>query len=112
MTRALRMLENRPELKLAVNLTRQSCHQDGFWRKLAQVLERYEAVRDRLFLELPESAFAFGWERLIAPLASLKAAWGGPLRSSLRPVGAPGAVSAALCQAGSRLYQPGAAARL
>ncbi|NHI01411.1 EAL domain-containing protein [Oceanimonas sp. MB9] len=75
-TRALRMLENRPELKLAVNLTRQSCHQDGFWRKLAQVLERYEAVRDRLFLELPESAFAFGWERLIAPLASLKAAWG------------------------------------
>ena len=75
-TRALRMLESRSELKLAVNLTRQSCHQEGFWRKLAQILERYEAVRDRLLLELPESAFAFGWERLIAPLASLKVPWG------------------------------------
>ncbi|WMC11527.1 EAL domain-containing protein [Oceanimonas pelagia] len=74
--RALRMLEGRPELKLAVNLTRQSCHQDGFWRKLFQILERYESVRDRLLLELPESAFAVGWERLIAPLAGLKVEWG------------------------------------
>lgn len=72
----LRILESRPELKLAVNVTRQSCHQEGFWRKLSQILERYEPVRHRLLLELPESAFALGWERLISPLAGLKVDWG------------------------------------
>ncbi|MDV2856517.1 EAL domain-containing protein [Oceanimonas sp. CAM02] len=75
-TCVLRTLETHPELTLAVNITRQSCHQPGFWRKLEQILARYEPVRNRLLLELPESALAMGWERLMTPLAGLKVKWG------------------------------------
>ncbi len=74
--RALALLRDQPELRLAVNLTQHSCHQAVFWNELSRLLERYPNVRSRLFLELPESAFAFGKSLLIAPLASLKVAWG------------------------------------
>jgi EAL domain-containing protein (putative c-di-GMP-specific phosphodiesterase class I)/HAMP domain-containing protein len=73
---ALVRLAAQPELKLAVNLTQQSCHQPDFWEGVSLLLERHGKVAARLFLELPESAFAFGKQWLTMPLASLKVAWG------------------------------------
>ncbi|MGR7921704.1 EAL domain-containing protein [Zobellella denitrificans] len=74
--RALALLAERPQLKLAVNLTRQSCHQESFWTALTEMLEQYKEAGRRLALELPESAFASGKDILVSPLASLKVAWG------------------------------------
>lgn len=74
--RALTQLAIRPELKLAVNLTQYSCRQAGFWHQLDQLLAVHSPVCSRLFLELPESAFFWNKNALVAPLGSLKAAWG------------------------------------
>ncbi|WP_375055368.1 EAL domain-containing protein [Zobellella sp. DQSA1] len=74
--RALALLADQPELKLAVNLTRQSCHQPSFWNAVADLLARHQGGGHRLFLELPESAFVFGKEILAVPLTSLNVAWG------------------------------------
>ncbi|MFP2769429.1 EAL domain-containing protein [Oceanisphaera sp. KMM 10153] len=74
--RALRLLKQRPELRLAVNLTQHSCRQVEFWHELKQLLDRHTGVYSRLFLELPESAFVSSKSALMAPLSSLKVAWG------------------------------------
>ncbi|MBM7454835.1 EAL domain-containing protein (putative c-di-GMP-specific phosphodiesterase class I)/GGDEF domain-containing protein [Oceanisphaera litoralis] len=74
--RALRLLAERPELRLAVNLTAHSCHQAGFWQELGLLLDRHVGVCSRLFLDVPESAFAFGRQVVTVPLSSLNVAWG------------------------------------
>lgn len=74
--RALKHLAIRPELRLAVNLTQYSCRQAGFWHQLDQLLVQHSQVRSRLLIELPEKAFSLNKDALMAPLASLKAAWG------------------------------------
>lgn len=74
--RALRLLADRPSLRLAVNLTQHSCHQLSFWSNLEQLLAQHRNVSSRLYLELPESAFAFGRSILTVPLSSLPVAWG------------------------------------
>ncbi|WP_445397695.1 LapD/MoxY N-terminal periplasmic domain-containing protein [Zobellella sp. An-6] len=74
--KALDFLSARPELKLAVNLTQQSCHQQSFWIFLKELVERYPEPARRLVLEIPEGSFSFDKEELIFALGKLKLAWG------------------------------------
>ena len=74
--RALRLLTERPALRLAVNLTSHSCHQPEFWHELGLLFDRYAGECSRLLLDVPESALAFHKSALMAPLSSLKVAWG------------------------------------
>ncbi|WP_417614680.1 EAL domain-containing protein [Oceanisphaera sp.] len=74
--RALVHLAMRPELRLAVNLTQYSCRQAGFWHQLDQLLVQHSEVCSRLLLELPESAFAWDKNALLAPLGALRVSWG------------------------------------
>lgn len=76
LTRALSFLAARPDLKLAVNLTPQSCHQPAFWSFLEKLLEQHRDSAQRLVLEIPESAFAFGMGDLITVLAKVELSWG------------------------------------
>ncbi len=74
--RALEQLATAPSLKLAVNLTAYSCSQSSFWHQVDLLISQHKEQAERLLLELPESVFVANKAALMAPLNSLKVAWG------------------------------------
>ncbi|WP_116473568.1 bifunctional diguanylate cyclase/phosphodiesterase [Zobellella maritima] len=74
--KALDKLEADTSLKLAVNLTQQSCHNDTFWNQLSLTLTQHRLAAERLFLEIPESVFAHGKVPMEQYLGSLNVKWG------------------------------------
>ncbi|GAA3526268.1 bifunctional diguanylate cyclase/phosphodiesterase [Zobellella aerophila] len=74
--KALEKLEEDISLKLAVNLTQQSCHSEIFWHQLSFTLAKHSSAAERLFLEIPESIFAHGKLPLEDHLAKLNVKWG------------------------------------
>lgn len=74
--KVLHKLEMNAGLKLAVNLTQQSCNSEDFWRNLSFIIDEHKLSVDRLFLEIPESVFARGNVSIKQHLAKMNIKWG------------------------------------
>ncbi|PSJ40193.1 GGDEF domain-containing protein [Zobellella endophytica] len=73
---ALQMLAADAALKLAINLTKQSCASSTFWRQAGELLQQYRPVLSRLAFELPESLFVNHPEVVNEYIGQLDVAWG------------------------------------